>query len=147
MRFFYLFSFFLVIVGCKDESSTSSDSDQQVSSLSGIPDFDKFYYRFHVDSTFQLEHVSFPLEGIPSNYGDLEIDLETFKWKKEDWAHHNLITSKEFESSFQVLDETLVTEFIIHESKTMGMKRRFSKSDDRWFLIYYAGMNPIEINK
>ncbi len=136
----------LVVFGCKDQNTNPVTQEEPSTSLSGIPDFDKFYYRFHADSAFQLAHVSFPLEGMPSHYGDKEIDIETYRWQKEDWTHHNLITSKEFESSFQVLDETLITEFIIHEKGTMGMKRRFSKSDDGWFLIYYAGMNPIKIN-
>lgn len=141
---------FLIVVfafcGCKDENTSPSTKEESSSSLSGVPDFDKFYYRFHIDTAFQVAHVRFPLEGIPSHYDENEIDITTYKWQKEDWSHHSLITSKEFESSFQVLDETLITEFILHEKGTMGMKRRFSKSDDGWFLIYYAGMNPIKIN-
>jgi len=146
MRLTLLFTIILLVFGCKSQNSDSVAEEENTSSLSGVPDFDKFYYRFHIDTIFQLEHISFPLEGMPSHYGDLDIDIETYKWQKEDWTHHNLITSKEFESNFQVLDETLITEFIIHEKGTMGMKRRFSKSEDGWFLIYYAGMNPIKIN-
>lgn len=147
MRNLYLLCLFLMVYGCNNDSSVPDEVNEETSSLSGVPDFDKFYYRFHIDSTFQLAHINFPLEGLPSHYGDSDIEVGTYKWTKDTWKHHSLITAAEFESKFQVLDETLITEYIIHERGEMGMMRRFSKSDDGWYLIYYAGMNPIEVKR
>jgi len=28
-------------------------------------DFKKFYEKFHTDSSYQMKHIIFPLEGIP----------------------------------------------------------------------------------
>ena len=147
MRFVIPFFCFFLLFGCKNNHSESTETPSELTSLTGVVDFDKFYYRFHSDSIFQVNHIQFPLQGIPSNAGELEIEESTFRWEKENWVAHKLITSAEFESTFQVLDETLITEFIIHKEGTMGMKRRFSKSESGWNLIYYAAMNPLKIHK
>ena len=104
---------FFILVGCNKLNPKTDENSSNATSLTGIADFDNFYYRFHSDSIFQINHVQFPLQGIPSNAGELEIDETTFRWKKEDWVHHNLLTNPSFESNFQILDESLITEYIL----------------------------------
>lgn len=148
MRFVIPFLCLCFVFSCQKSKSKEQANSDTATSLSGVPDFDKFYYRFHADSIFQVKSIQFPLQGIPANAGELEIDESSFRWKEEDWTFHQLITDPAFESTFQVLDESLITEYIIHKNEKMGMKRRFSKSiDDQWKLIYYASMNPIAIKR
>lgn len=147
MRFVTPILCLFLICSCQNPTSEERTASE-TSTLSGVPDFDKFYYRFHADSVFQINSVQFPLQGIPANAGELEVDEAAYRWEKEKWVFHKLITDPAFESNFQVLDESLITEYIIHKNRKMGMKRRFSKSSgENWKLIYYAAMNPIEIKE
>jgi len=41
-----------------------------------------------------------------------------------------------------VTDSTLITETIRDKRSGFGIKRRFAKFNDKWYLIYYDAMNP-----
>ncbi|MBT8219238.1 MAG: DUF4348 domain-containing protein [Bacteroidia bacterium] len=105
-------------------------------------DFLDFYVKFHEDSLFQLNHIRFPLQGAPSMMDTL-IDLNAFRWTKQDWIIHQPFdeSNEEFERSLEVLTEDMIVEKITHINRSVGMERRFAKSEDGWHLIYYIGMN------
>lgn len=113
-----------------------------VNSAEGLPkEFKDFYQQFHKDSVFQLERITFPLEGIP-NYIDSSFS-GTHYWKKRDWIMH-----KPFDPAFSGFERTFsyneyMVEEIIKDGNHFGTMRRFYKMDDDWMLIYYAGMNKI----
>ena len=48
--------------------------------------FSAFYQQFHQDSAFQMDHIVFPLEGIPDNADQETIQSGTFRWRKENWS-------------------------------------------------------------
>ncbi len=110
-------------------------------------DFVDFFERFHQDSAYQLEHIIFPLEGLP---GALEktdtVATQRFFWQREGWAVHNPFTdpSGQFEHWYEVLDDRLIEHWVQLKGTTMVIHRRFAKLDDGWYLIYYAGMRPLE---
>ena len=106
--------------------------------------FLQFYDRFHSDSVYQLEHIIFPLEGIPASLKDGVIP-EGFYWQKEDWKTHKLFESMDGKY-VQTIDEVgaaLVIDQIKDANGDYGMQRRFAKMGKEWFLIYYAGMNAL----
>lgn len=108
-------------------------------------DFETFYQRFLTDSVYQIEHITFPLEGIPSNAGQ-EVDPTGYRYSKAEWRMHRPFDPAEtgFRSTFTTLGDDLVIEQIRHESGDYGMMRRFARLEDGWHLIYYAGLNPLE---
>jgi len=111
----------------------------------GLPKgFRKFYENFHRDSIFQLNHIRFPLEGIPEKETE-EMDLTGFYWKKENWTMHRPFNAMDgsFIRDFQSLGEDIVIEKIRHAEASYGMQRRFSRDGDQWYLIYYAAMNEL----
>ncbi len=67
------------------------------------PDFLAFYQRFHDDSLYQLEHIIFPLQGIPAEADSATIVDGRFRWQKEDWImHHPIEDSRtQFSRKFQ----------------------------------------------
>ena len=113
------------------------------------PGFLAFYQRFHNDSLYQLEHVIFPLQGIPSDADSSTIVDDNFRWQKEDWIMHHPIedAGTEFSRSFKKISDELVIENIRVAGGQYGMQRRFSKSGDDWYLIYYAGVNRLATNE
>lgn len=112
---------------------------------SSIPaSFVKFYDDFHKDSIYQIEHIIFPLDGKPQMMDSM---INNYQWQKSDWAMHNDMTTEqsEFSQSFEIVDPTIIEEYIIHQTAGFGIFRRFSLIGGEWYLIYYIGMNPPEM--
>lgn len=114
-------------------------------SVAEIPaDFLVFYTQFHSDSSFQMSHIDFPLEGLPE-YADSTILAEgNFKWQEENWEmHKNLDARKEdFAKNLTVVSDGLIFEFIpTGGEKKLWIERRFLKSNGDWRMIYYSGLN------
>ncbi len=130
--FFALFS--LVLFQCK------SEPEKKEAEYSKLPkDFVEFYDKFHEDSVFQIEHITFPLEGatrIPNSDIDSMIP---YKWRKENWKIHKKFENFDdiFTRSFYLLGDDAVIENIIGVDSLFQMQRRFSKLHSGWHLIYY----------
>lgn len=104
-------------------------------------EFVLFYDKFLSDSVFQIDHIQFPLAGMPSI---AESEGKGFKWQKEDWVMHKVFdpTKTGFHSQFSHISDELIIEQIIHHKTAYAMERRFSKlSDGKWYLIYYAALS------
>lgn len=137
---------FFMIIACKPASvDTNASTTAEEMAVVEIPeDFRLFYDRFHSDTTFQLEHIVFPLSGLPAN-ADTLTPGTNFKWEKEGWRWHRPVdpTLTGFEREWQMLSRELISETISQKAAGFGMRRRFAKMDTDWMLIYYAGMNPL----
>lgn len=109
-------------------------------------EFDAFYKKFHTEPSYQLSHITFPLEGLPSDADAETIASGNFHWTADDWQVHKPFdfTNSDFTRELLSFGNDLVIEKIIHKSGEYGTIRRFAKLGDDWFLIYYAGMNRIE---
>ncbi len=107
-------------------------------------DFLVFYTQFHSDSSFQMAHIDFPLEGLPE-YADSTILAEgNFKWQKDNWEmHRNLDARKEdFAENLRVISDGLIFEYIpTGGEKKLWIERRFMKTNGEWRMIYYSGLN------
>jgi len=136
---YFSFLLCLIMTGCK--SNENSDTSIMTRASDTPEDFQDFYIAFHTDSVYQINHILFPLDGSPA----AEIkETDDFKWRKEDWKLHNLdhFDPDKFSVHRDVVDSTLITEYIRDRNSGFGIKRRFAKFDDEWFLIYYSAMNP-----
>ncbi len=109
----------------------------------GSPDdFEVFYEQFHSDSTFQIDHIQWPLEGLPA-HADTLSNPASFRWQKETWVLHRPFNTSltGFSKSMSSMGDGLMVEKIVHEEGGFRMERRFAKIDDEWKLIYYAALN------
>ncbi|MBY5957025.1 hypothetical protein KUV50_02685 [Membranicola marinus] len=140
--YYYILLLFLctgtLFTGCQDNNRTIPVDEPDVPT-----DFSEFYTAFHSDSTFQMNHILFPLDGKPAADTARKF-IDDFKWEKEDWKLHNFdhFTPDQFEVHRKVTDSTIVTEIIRDKVSGFGIKRRFAKFNDSWYLIYYDAMNP-----
>jgi hypothetical protein len=128
---------FFFLLGVLGSCSSAKQEEQEEDN------FLEFYQNFHEDSSYQLAHILFPLQGQSSQPEDQTPD---FRWQKEDWQIHQLFDEDQsgFHSEFTRIGDNLIIENIIHQQGTYGMERRFSKLDGQeWFLIYYADLHPI----
>lgn len=109
-------------------------------------DFVQFYKKFHEDSFYQMEHIIFPLPGIPDNIGAKNIDLDTFKWHPQDWVMHKMFNPSDsvFQREVNVITPDMIEEIFHTRDNGFAMFRRFAKVSGDWKLIYYAGMNKVK---
>lgn len=137
---FGVFLIFTLLVSC------GSQTEEQIveATTPDANDFETFYNKFHSDSIYQVEHVLFPLQGLPTNADTTVLRNRNFYFQKEDWVIQNrLPENSDFRSDFTAIDSALVIERILHNSGQFAMERRFAKMDGEWMLIYYAGVNRV----
>lgn len=110
------------------------------------PDFMPFYSKFHADSAFQMEHIIWPLKGLPDQADAEVIREDHFYFQKDNWRiHHELVDPDgEFDHYFALVDDKLIVERIETAATNLAMERRFAKMNGTWHLIYYSGMNPMK---
>ena len=135
----------LTLTSCSNNPKSEVNNSHQSVVL---PDsFSDFLDEFHSDEAFQKAHIQWPLQGLPTlmNDGDsISVD-GSFRWTEEEWVMHHEFdeNNEEFEQTYTMVGDDIIIEQILHINGTMGMERRFSRQDDSWMLIYYAGMNLI----
>jgi hypothetical protein len=139
-----LLTFFalLLIFACKKRENKPDTSTQTMNSLPA--DFRTFYENFHVDSLYQLRHVAFPLQGLPSDADSLTIALDTFHYYPKDWLMQHSVdfSTGEFTQTINTISDKMVIEYILKSDGKFGIQRRFAKlSDGEWNLIYYVAPN------
>ncbi|MCB0519254.1 MAG: hypothetical protein H6577_08530 [Lewinellaceae bacterium] len=147
MKYVFLFALALIFA-CKN-NNTSQPSDAGSTEQNDLPEgFAEFYQHFHSDSTFQMGHIVFPLEGLPNKADSTLLASGKFYWKAEDWKMQKAIDFEmsEFRRELLPLNKMMVEEHIIHKNGQYGMVRRFARLGDEWQLIYYAGMNRIALH-
>ena len=123
---------FCLFVCCKAEKSDMSPETEIVE----IPqNFISFYEEFHADSSFQMNHITFPLSQKDS----------LSKWQKEEWIlhkgfdNHNGSYSREFDNF-----EGIIIETIRESNNAFVIQRRFAPMGDSYSLIYYTIENQLE---
>lgn len=121
----------LLIVNCK---SVNTDSNNNASSSASNEGFNKFYKRFHADSTLQMSRIKFPLNGISAD-GNGEI-----KWNKKNWKFMKIkiydVDKKQFKVYFKKTNKPFTQKLWI-ENSGFYPKCRFKLTDKRWYILYF----------
>lgn len=138
---------FALLFSCGGGSSEQTFKNSVFDLESTVPtDFMDFYVKFCQDSVFQMEHIQFPLKGMPAMAVEISQDsINNFYWQEEEWTVHKPFVGDEEEylKEFQKISDNLISEYIIERKMGYGMERRFSKLGGTWYLIYYMDMNKI----
>lgn len=134
----------LMFASCQQQKTEGAVMAPTIEEEPVIPaDFRAFYDKFHTDTNYQKEHITFPLSGLPANADTLSYN--DFRWNAENWKWHRNIDPSltGYDREWQMVTDEMVIETIIQQTSRIGMERRFAKMDNGWMLIYYAGMNPM----
>ncbi|MEN0003035.1 MAG: hypothetical protein AAF798_02785 [Bacteroidota bacterium] len=136
----------LSAISCQNTSAPQEAPSVPSDIRTRFQDFADFYKAFHADSLYQVEHVNFPLEGLPAEADSATIMQSTFRWQKADWTMHRgfNVEGSEFQQDFLPLGDDLIIEKFVHPQSGWGIIRRFAKLDGEWYLIYYTGLNKIQ---
>jgi len=104
-----------------------------------LEDFKIFYERFHTDSSFQMTHISWPLEGKTApEVGAPGTDISGSRWQPEDWELHKpLEMGGDFVREIDLVGGAVVLEVIRARAGNYAIVRRFARLGDDWYLIYY----------
>ena len=142
MRYLILSALLISIISC-------TKNNQDTATIREIPqDFMQFYKSFHGDSLYQVDHISFPLEGLPSYAKKEELQDGKFFWSKEAWRFQRSIDFEfsDFERVLIPINDFLIEETILHKKDRLAIQRKYIKFGEEWTLIYYSGLNPYAIN-
>lgn len=146
MRYFQIIpSFFfllLLVLSCSNNTTQESPEIALEYSKKLGPEFIDFYKKFHTDSSYQMEHIQWPLRGIP----DRQIaEGEAFYFQPDSWRMQKTIDpSSGYVSEFMMITEALVQENIVNASDNTQLIRRFLRDKNGWRLIYYQGVRKRE---
>lgn len=135
----------LLLSGCGQGEQSTELAAANGEETIDLSDFYRFYQEFHRDSLYQIEHIIFPLEGLPQEVDSLTLSRGDFRWERETWTMHRPFDfqTSEFQRELIPMSESLVVERIVHQSGQFGMVRRFARIGDDWYLIYYAALNRL----
>ena len=128
--------------------ASATSSFQPADSPQAMPaGFADFFEQFHRDSIYQMAHITFPLEGIPANADSATVAGDSFRWPAATWVLHRPFNDMDgqFSRQFIPMSDDFVIEQIKGVNDQYGMQRRFSRREDGWYLIYYAGMNQLAV--
>lgn len=143
----YLPLFLLILAfACKNSRPAPATNGNATAENESLPEgFAEFYQQFHSDSMYQIEHIVFPLEGLPNNADSAIVASKTFRWTPENWRMQKPFDFQvsEYKREIVPLTESIVLERIVHNSGQFGMVRRFAIVGGDWHLIYYAGVNRL----
>ena len=138
---FFIFPLSLILlISCK-RTPVLREAEKE-----GLPvDFISFYEKFHQDSAYQMAHITFPLDGFPSQPDSVTI-AQGFHWTADKWVMHkgSMYVDSLFTREFEVPMPGLVSETILQKDVPYGIYRRFYRRDDGWYLIFYSDMNRIQ---
>lgn len=144
MKYIPLLSF-LILFSCENANQSSSPASVNTGTSELPEGFADFYQKFHSDSLYQVEHIVFPLEGLPDHADSTIMADNSFRWQAEDWRMQRQFDFEmsEFRRQLVPVNDMMVVERIIHQGGELGMVRRFARLDGEWHLIYYTGLNRL----
>ncbi len=135
----------LLFQQCKNNPTSGNNlsaSEQTVTDGSLPKDFEEFYLKFHQDSTYQMEHITWPLQGTRGIQRDSgSTGVETTYWQRESWQmmRLDLIQSGDYAIERNPIGDMMVLERIRAKSVPFGIERRFAKqANGAWELIFYS---------
>ena len=138
-RLKYCFLLILVAHSCKTVTDNKQAPEKSNESFLSA-EFEQFYEQFHTDSSYQIDHIIFPLEGMTYDEDNNSI---VKLWTPENWIMHKPFDDMggTFTRSYTEFGG-IISEKIIDDRNISNMERRFSKIQGEWSLIYY---DPIHL--
>lgn len=139
-----LLSLALLLWNCGGESGQPPKGDT-ASREAAYQEFAEFYERFHRDSAFQMERILFPLPGLPREADSALIASGLYRWTPETWTLQRPLNLQQsnFKRELIPVSKDLIIEKLKQPEYNLQIERRFSRLEDGWHLIYYAGLNNI----
>jgi hypothetical protein len=147
----FLFTF-LILISCDNKGNQKfNDIDNNESffdqNKKPLPvDFVAFYLKFHSDSLFQIEHIVFPLKGLPDHADPEDVKDEDYYYTSDQWVFQKRSDPNKYSISYILMADIIIEERIVENQYKLMVIRRFAKTSGGWSLIYYAGLNNYKTN-
>ena len=111
-----------------------------------VEDFEAFYEKFLNDSTFQLERINFPLEGLPAQADSIDF-ADGYHWTKEQWEIHKNVDVEKLGYERELMETDYLVKEVLYHPQGWGLERRFMVNEGgEWYLVYYAAPNAVKRN-
>lgn len=132
----------LLLAACRPAKPETTDTTPV-----NLEDFYQFYQKFHRDTLYQLDHITFPLKGLPAHADSATLARDDYFWNADQWTYHRPVDfeTSDFVRDLRPVNEEMIVEYIRHKNGQMGMTRRFAKIAGEWYLIYFADLNQLSV--
>ena len=132
---FLIMIVFFIFGGCKDSQGDVLQKEE----IRELPaSFVTYYTNFHSDSTYQMNHIIFPLKGRVSIIDSNGVNSVEKIYEEESWQLHKpFYDSASYNQTFQMLGDQIVTETIVDKMGLLEIERRWGMMDSSWYLISY----------
>lgn len=144
---FSIVGLFVLVLAFSMNSCKSKGDSEPIETETAVPPFENeefvtFYNTFSSDSIFQMEHITFPLEGTRPQEDSTDVVPDDFRWTQDNWKLHRPFDdgNKTFVRQFENGPGNIIIEYIADKSGQYTMERRFAKLSAGWHLIYYRKM-------
>jgi len=142
----YVLLISFLLLACKNNSASNATEKTPTAigqkQFEQLPDdFKAFYIKFHEDSIFQMEHIVFPLEGLPDHADPEDVNVNPYYYTLDQWTLHKLFDPKANSIVYLELGGVIIEERITEKKYGLTIIRRFANSSSGWRLIYYGGLN------
>jgi len=122
-----------ITISCNSVVPHKGANNQTITNeLKSVENFDKFYDRFHSDSSFQITRIKIPLKGLRFD-GEKEI-----KWSKDTLPFLSTkiydVDTTEYKVSFKKT-ETEFKEKVWIENSGFWCEYKFELIDNKWYLV------------
>jgi hypothetical protein len=133
----------------KDVSNinTSNAEEKKKAELSSPvdPNFEKFYLKFHTDSSYQLNRIKFPLPGFNTDEEEGRLSdkdgVKKYFWTKDKWVLMNIPDLNNGYSINKIKTDSTYEEKISLPNTGYYIIRNFKKENGGWYLVYYGVHN------
>jgi hypothetical protein len=145
IRFVWVVVLF-AFIACRGKNEAGSSNAPVVVEAPLPADFEVFYQRFHSDSLFQMERITWPLAGSKGTFSDSTQTSVAHVWTRDQWKMHrnNALNSDEFIQKFFPIGDVIVVEKIYARGGPYGIEKRYARqTDQQWALIFYADLHEM----
>lgn len=135
----YIICFTIFFQSCSIAEDHKSVNNYQENS----ENFNEFYSKFHSDSLFQVERITFPLKGYKRTTDDDPEKIDSvYYWQKNTWEMHKNITidSSVFKEE-KVVNNNLIIHRVSIPNSGFLIERHFQLINGKWYLIYYKDID------
>ncbi|MBK9220746.1 MAG: hypothetical protein IPO78_12450 [Saprospiraceae bacterium] len=153
IRIFIFFLILSIFSACKSKTGVaihekSQEQESHYLNFEGLPnDFKTFYQKFHTDSVFQMEHIVFPLEGLPDHADPEDVRKDAYYYTADQWVLHTSFDRNDNVIYYINMANVIIEERIQEKKYQLMIIRRFAKASGGWRLIYYGGLNKYTANQ
>lgn len=136
----FILTTLILLISCNQKNSSEvveSDLPESEVTISFPDGFIDYYDRFHTDSSFQMNHIVFPLRSKTVTIDSTGTESSEMVYTAENWKMHKPFQNDDSYTRTHQVIGNMVIEKIQDNMGLLEIERRWGVIDSTWNLIFY----------